>query len=241
MENDLALKLDHEDARALIAARIAERNARIEANNHNRKKLRAEKAKGAEHKDAKDADKASKDAHALADSHKATFETKVAAVKAKHSVTDDAAETLHDAGQGLLILKAQATVAVKGPGPAIERKRIEMPDADCDTYATSYATMCAASDEATDLQRQINDYLVSHEPPALSPGGEPAPEPQALLDLRAAFAAKVAVTKAEMTKQGEIVQKALAGETVTYSVRSDIATGEIVLGDKPADLVPEKE
>ena len=241
LENDLGLKLDEQDARDLIAARTAERTARIAANDHNRKKLRAERAKGAEHKDAKDADKASTDAHTLADSHKMTFDAKVAAVKAKHAVTDDAAETLHDAGQGLLILKAQATVAVRGPGPAIERKRIAMPDADCDAYAASYARGCAASDAAVDLQRQINDYLASHEPLAMQPGGEPAPEPQALLDLRAAFAAQVAVMKAEMTAQGAIVQKALAGEEVTYSVRTDIATGEIVLGDRPPDLEPEPE
>jgi len=223
------LKLDAVHLSPLLAARIAERSARIAANDAARKVFRKEQGG----KDAK-AEKDTKTAAlTAADGHKAAFDAAKEQAKAAHAATGVYAEELFDLGRGVLILREQAEVKVAGR-PPVERKRIPIADKDYDLYATSYALSCAADDEAADLARQIEDYRTEH--PALFAGspGEPPPVDPTYEALKSALAAKRALIEVEHAKQGVIVQKALGGESADcYYVGIDTASGEIVLGDRP--------
>jgi hypothetical protein len=223
------LVLDDADATAYVAARIQERQEQIQHNVAKRKAARQEKA-------GKDA-KAEKDAAATAEA-KVTAKTAAkaalhAAIKAKHGATATYAEEVFDHGQGRLILREHPEMKVQGR-PAVERKRLTIPDADCDVLAATYAAECTASDQATNVQRQIDAFIFAR-PLYQSVPGTPDPEPEALLALRTALDGYVATVQTERARGGEIVAKVLAGESA-YSVRVDIATGEIVLGDKPVEV-----
>jgi hypothetical protein len=239
LTNDLDLKLDHAAAQALLRARIDERTKLIERNDAARKLARklaelpapAQDSPGIKALQAKVAD-----AQTAANTHKAAFEAAKASAKVAHAVTATPAEEHFDPARGVLALKANPTALVQGR-PAVERKRLAMDDKQCDEYAASYTKSCAAADEAFDLQRQIEDYRAAH--PALFAGspGEPPPVDPAYEALKAALADRQTIIAEEHARQGAIVQAVLAAakEQVNYSLRIDIASGEVVLGNRPTD------
>jgi len=229
VEKHLKLGAVHLDP--LLAARIAERTAKIQANDAERRKLRATALGPA---GAADAAKAQTDltaaSTAAAVAH-ANYGNAMALAKAAHDAEENYAEELFDLGRGVLILREQAETQVRGL-PPVERKRIKIDDKECDLYATSYALSCTASDEATDLARQVEDYKAAHPALFAAGPGEPPPVDPVFEALKTALADKAALVQSEQAKQGAIVQKVLGGEVVGYYMRVDIAAGEIVLGDK---------
>jgi hypothetical protein len=233
LDHDLILKLDPADHAALLAARIAERDAAIVARDAARKQARATAKDGAAAKSATDA-KAAKDAAlTTASTHEATVAATVVAVKAKHAATDlQAADEGHDIASGTYVLKAGAKL--QGLAPIIDRT-LPLDDKQADDFVLSYRASVRASFEGSDLQRQVNEYEAAHPKVDGEPGGL-IPEPQALLDLRAALAAKQATVRAEMDTQGAIFAAVLAAagvraEDYTYTRMS--TDGEIVLGRNP--------
>jgi len=235
LDHDLILKLDPKDHDDLLAARIAERDASIVANDHARRQARAEAKDGAGAKSATDAEAAKTAALTTAMSHEDTFTEKVAEVKAKHAAADlTAADEGHDIASGTWVLKAE--VKLSGLAP-IEDLHLPMDDRQADDFVASYRASVRASFEGMDLQRQVNEYEAAH-PKIDGEPGKLIPEPQALLDLRAALKAKQDVVKAERDKQGVIFAAVLAAAGVkvgdyTYSRMS--TDGEIVLGRNPLD------
>lgn len=155
-------------------------------------------------------------------------------VKVAHKVTGTFAEEHLDLAQGILVLKRQPTVLLQGK-PSRERKRIKISDIDCDTYVESYILSCAASDEATDLTRQIEDYKMAHPSLFESSLGEPPPIDPIYENLKIVLANKMTIIQSEQVKQSTIIQKYLENEEVTYYIGIRIESGEIVLGDKPID------
>lgn len=228
------LKLDAEHLSPLLAARIAQVTATIQANDANRRKARASALGAAGATDAAKAQADLTTACTAKSVARADYSNAMVLAKAAHNALEsDYAEELLDLGRGVLILREQAEAQVRGL-PPVERKRIQIPDKDCDLYAASYALSCAAGDEAADLARQVEDYKAAH--PALFTGpGEPPPVDPDYEALKAALDVKVAAVQAEQARQGAIVQKALGSEQVTYYMAVNIATGEIVLGDRPED------
>jgi len=233
LEDDLELVCGDVDATALINARIGRVQSVIKANDEARKKLRA----AAGSPEALAADVAQVAALAQVDSYAAAYAAKVAAVKTAHAVTATAAEEHFDPSRGHLILKAQPTVATPGPGPAVIRKRVPMDDKSCDQFAAAYSAHCTAGDLAVNLQRQIDDYLAAH-PPIDGEPGHSIPEPEALLALRDALDVQVEARAAAEAIMGAITSEVLKDERgkVWFSQFVDIATGEIVLGDRPAEM-----
>lgn len=231
LETDRLLKLDPADHSALLAARIAERDAAILANDAERKRLRAV-AGGKATKPAEDAKAA---ALATVATHEAAFAAAITAIKVGYEVDDlECSDEGHDIASGTYVLKAGPLLS--GLAPIIE-KRLPLTDAQCDTWIASYRVTARLSFEMPDIQRQINEYLVAH-PPILGEPGHLIPEPQPLLDLRAALAAKQATTRDEQAKQSAIVTAVLAAagekaESYSYLKIIDTATGEIVLGRNP--------
>lgn len=231
LDTDRHLVLDSDDHAALLAARIAERDATILAKDAERKRARAAKD-GKATKLAEDA-KAAKLAEAATEEGK--FKASVAAVKAKHAATDlVAADEGHEIGTGRYVLKAGPLL--QGFGPIID-KRLPLTDAQCDAWVASYRVSVRAGFEAQDLQRQVSEYEAAH-PPIDGEPGHLIPEPQTLQDLRAALAAKVALARTEQGKQAAIVAAvyAAAGEDrgkYTYWHEIDVEAGEIVLGRNP--------
>jgi len=229
---DLELKLAAAHLDPMLAARIAERTAKIQANDANRKLERATALGPAGATDAAKATTAKNAALATAATQATAYDAAKTAAKTAHAATGAYAEEVLDLGRGVLVLRAVAEAKLQGPPPK-ERKQLKISDADCDAYAASYALGCAASDEATDLARQLEDYRAAH--PALfagAPGGEPPPVDPVYEQLKVDLAAQQAVVQTEMAKQGAIVQRALGAEPVTYYLAVSIATGEIVLGDR---------
>ena len=107
LDHDLALKLDPADHSAMLAARIAERDAAIVAKDAARKQARATAKDGAAAKSATDAATAKTAALTTASAHEATVTATVAAVKSKHAATDlIAADEGHDIASGTYVMKA---------------------------------------------------------------------------------------------------------------------------------------
>lgn len=231
LETDLLLKLDPADHSAMLAARIAERDATISANDAERKRVRLAQ----DAKPTKPAEDAKTAALATAATHETAIATTVANVKAKHNAADlQVSDEGHNIASGEYVLKAGPLLS--GLAPIID-KRLKVPDADCDAWVASYRLSVRAGFEGMDLQRQIVEYEKAH--PKID--GEPGKlilEPQALLDLRAALAAKVATARTEQSKQATIVATvmAAAGEKFadySYAKVIDVESGEIVLGRNP--------
>jgi hypothetical protein len=229
LETDRLLKLDPADHASLLAARIAERDATILANDAERKRARAAK----DAKPTKPAEDAKTAALTTATTEEGKFAAKVAEVKVKHAATDvQAADEGHDIARGAYVMKAGPLLSGLAP---IEDKRLKVPDADCDAWVASYRASVRAGFEAFDLQRQINEYEAAH-PKIDGEPGKLIPEPEALLALRAALKAQQDVARAEQAKQGVIFAATLAaaGERVgDYSYVRMGTEGEIVLGHNP--------
>ncbi len=229
---DRHLKLDPADHAALLAARIAERDATILAKDAERKRLRAV-AGGKATKPAEDAKTA---ALTTATTEEGKFAAKVAEVKVKHAATDvQTSDEGHDIAQGAYVLRTGPRLS--GLAPIID-KRLPLTDADCDAWVASYRASVRATFEGMDLQRQINEYLAAH-PPVDGEPGHLIPEPQALLDLRDALATRQKVVDEEKAARAAICAAVYekAGEKpgdYTYRREIDPATGEIVLGRNPA-------
>jgi hypothetical protein len=233
LDHDLLLKLDPADHAALLAARIAERDAAILAHDHERKRVRAEQAKGANHADTKKAEKDKADTLVVAKTHEDAHAAKVAEVKAKHFASElTCADEGHDIASGTYVLKAEAKLS--GLAPIIDRT-LPLDDKQCDEFVASYRASVRAGFEGMDLTRQVNEYLAAH-PPVDGEPGKLIPEPQALLDLRAALKAKQDSVKAEMAKQGVIfaaVLQAAGAKAGDYTYTRMSTEGEIVLGRNP--------
>jgi len=236
LDHDLLLKLDPDDHAALLAARIAARDADIVARNEARKQARAE-AKGAT-VDAQKAATAKAAALATMATQTDALAARVAAVKVKHEATDLVAQNEgHDLVQGAWAMFHKPKL--EGFGPIIDR-RLPVPDAQCDEWVASYRVLARTNDEASDLQRQIEEYRQAH--PALFagtvPGGEPPPVDPVYEALKAALTAKQDVIKTEQAKQAAICAAVYAVSGVkpgdySYWNEIDPATGEIVLGRNP--------
>ena len=235
LEHDLALKLDPLDHSALLAARIAERDAAIVARDAARKQARATAKDGAGAKSATDAKAAKDTALTTASTHGAAVTATVAAVKAKHAATDlQAADEGHDIASGTWVMKAGPLLS--GMAPIIDRT-LPLDDKQADEFVASYRASVRAGFEGMDLARQVSEYEAAH-PPIDGEPGHLIPEPQALLDLRATLAGKQDVVKVEQGKQATIFAAVLAAAGVkagdyTYSRMS--TDGEIVLGRNPLD------
>ena len=233
-DHDLILKLDPADHGALLAARIAERDATIVANDHNRRHLRAVAKDGAGAKSATDAAAAKVASLATAATHETAFAGTVAAVKVKHAAADlVATDEGHDIGAGTWVMRAGPRLAGLAP---IEDHRVVLTDAQCDAFVASYRVGTRASFEAMDLRRQIEAYRQAH--PALFAGpGEPPPVDPTYEALRAALDAKQQAVGDAHAAQAAVLADAFkaAGEDPgawTYW-RAEFATGEIVLGHQP--------
>lgn len=235
LETDLHLVLDDADHNAMLAARIAERDASIVAKDAARKQARATAKDGAGAKSATDAAAAKTASLTTAATQETTFATTVAAVKAKHAATDlVAGNEGHDIARGVYVMKAADKL--EGFGPIID-KRLPLSDADCDAWTASYRASVRAGFEAQDLARQVAAYLAAH-PPVDGEPGHLIPEPQALLDLRKALADKLKLAHDEQAKQAAIGAAVLAAagedpERYSYVRMIDVETGEIVLGRNP--------
>ena len=236
LDHDLLLKLDPLDHSALLAARIAERDAAIVAKDHARREARAVVTDGAGAKSVTDAAAAKTATLATAATHEATIATKVAEVKVKHAATDFvAADEGHAISLGAYIMYAEPRLAGFGP---IEDRRLKLDDDECDAWVASYRVSVRAHFEAMDLQRQIGEYETAH--PKID--GEPGrliPEPQELQDLRASLADRQKTGDEEKAAQAAICAKVYEREGVkreeySYFREIDPATGEIVLGRNPA-------
>ena len=259
LDTDLVLTLSDADATALVTARMLERQQLIRRNDQQRQLTRklaelptppprtpsrrsrgsqltrklAELPTPAQNSPAVVALKASMTkARAAAGQHRRAFNAALATAKARHGVTATPAAEYFDAGQGTLVLLAQPPELAPGQ-PAVERQRIAMTDADCDAMAAAYASECTAHDQTANAARQANQYWEAH--PALSIGvlGEPPPVDPAYEALATARAGYLATGRAAAAVQAEIVQRTLGAEQVRYSLRVDLATGELVLGDRP--------
>jgi len=235
LDHDLALRLDPADHAALLAARIAERDATILARDAERKQARATAKDGAGAKSATDAATAKTAALTTASTHEATVAATVAAVKVKHAAADlQAQDEGHDIVQGAWVMKAEAKRQGMNP---IEDVRLPLDDKQADDFVASYRASVRASFEGMDLQRQVTEYVAAH-PKVDGEPGKLIPEPQALLDLRAALAGKQEAVKAEQEKQGAIFAAVLAASGVKagdYSYSRMSTDGEIVLGRNPLD------
>ena len=235
LETDRILKLDPADHSALLAARIAERDAAIAANDAARKQARAEAKDGKTAKSATDAKAVKETLLTTATAHEATFAGTVVEVKVKHAATDLIAQDEgHNIVTGEYVMKSEAKLSGLAP---IEDKRLKVPDADCDAWVASYRLSVRAGFEGADLQRQVNEYEAAH-PKIDGEPGKLIAEPEALLDLRKALADKVELGRTEQGKQAAIVAAVMAAageraEDYSYVRAIDTATGEIVLGRNP--------
>ena len=235
LDHDLALKLDPADHDALLAARIAERDATILARDQARKQARATAKDGAAAKSATDAATAKTAALTTASTQEATVAATVATVKAKHAATDLVAQDEgHDIASGTYVMKAGPLLS--GLAPIIDRT-LPLDDKQADDFVASYRASVRAGFEGMDLARQINEYEAAH-PKIDGEPGKLIPEPQALQDLRAALQAKQDVVKTEQAKQGAIFAAVLAAAGVKagdYTYTRMSTDGEIVLGRNPLD------
>lgn len=232
-DTDLLLKLDPLDHSAMLAARIAERDATIVAKNAARKQVRALAAGK-----AADATKAAGDktaALATAATQEAAFAAAAVAAKVKHAAAGLApTDEGHDISTGTWQMRFKPRLS--GLGPIIDR-RLPLTDADCDAWVASYRLSVRAWFEAQDAQRQVAEYEAAHPKVDGEPGGL-IPEPQALQDLRAALAGKLDTMKTEQAKQAAIVSAVLTAAGVkvddySYQKVINTETGEIVLGRNP--------
>jgi hypothetical protein len=230
---DLTLKLDHAHAQALLAARKSERTKLIERNDWSRKLARklAELPTPAQDSPGVLALKAKvAEAQAAADTQRVAFDAAKATAKAAHGAAGAYAEELFDPAAGTLKLIEVPEPKVTGRVRA-DAKRLALADAQCDEYAASYAASCAATDDAFDLGRQIEDYKAAHPDLFATGPGEPPPVDPAYEALKTALDAALATVRAEHERQGAIVQAVLAGEDLSQygGMRISIATGEVVL------------
>ena len=235
LDHDLVLRLDPADHAALLAARIAERDASILARDAARKQARATAKDGAAATSATDAATAKTAALTTANTQEAAHAAKVIEVKVKHAATDlVAADEGHDIASGTYVMKAGPLLS--GLAPIIDRT-LPLDDKQADDFVASYRASVRAGFEGMDLTRQINEYVAAH-PKIDGEPGKLIPEPQALQDLRAALAAKQEAVKVEQGKQATIFAAVLAASGVRagdYSYVRMSTDGEIVLGRNPLD------
>lgn len=224
------LKIDQVDMDQLLLSRIEKRRQEILLNNINRKISRKEKTGDKNIKtECSTKDIILTDIKFQED----TLDIIKTSIKTKHNVVNNTyAEEVLDISRGVFILREEAETKLQGK-PPIETKHIIISDKDCDTYVASYIASCIANDKAVDLRRQIEDYKKAH--PPLFRLGEPPPVDPDYETLKVKLTNEEDIVKNEMNIQNEIVQRTLGTEKVGYYMRINIATGEIVLGDKPEE------
>lgn len=227
---DIDLKLDNSHVADLLSARINERTALINKNDWARKLYRklnelpapAQNSPGVLMLKAK-----IEENETLANNYRAAFNQVKANAKTAHNVTDDVAEEYFDPSRGVLILKAEPTALIHGT-PKSERRRLALSDQQCDQFTASYIASCTAQDEAFDLSRQIEDYLVANPPEMVN--GEPVIDPD-YEALRAAYDAKIAIVNNEQAIQGQIINNIITTNNESHKDgwSMNIATGDLIL------------